>query len=59
MVVTALGTDEDLSIETEKWLAKARDELERVSARGDEGERFITNVEPTYQTAGIFLLRKI
>lgn len=44
MVVMALGTQEDLSIETEKWLAKARDEMERVSARGDEGERFITNV---------------
>jgi hypothetical protein len=58
MVVTALGTDEDLSIETEKWLAKARDELERVSARGDEGERFITNVGAYISDCRYFLIKK-
>ena len=39
-----LGTEEDLAIETEKWLRKALVEVETVSPRGDEGERFLSNI---------------
>jgi hypothetical protein len=39
-----LGTEEDLASETEKWLKKALLEVETVSPRGDEGERFLSNI---------------
>ncbi|MCR3883738.1 MAG: DUF357 domain-containing protein [Methanothrix sp.] len=40
-----MGTREELSAETEKWLERARAEVETVSARGDGGERFLSNIK--------------
>lgn len=39
-----MSLEEDLRAETEKWLLRAEEALEAVSARGEEGERFRINV---------------
>ncbi len=44
-----------LRAETEKWLLKAEEAMEMVSARGDEGERFLANIAAYLSDCQYFL----
>jgi hypothetical protein len=50
-----LGLEEDLRRETEKWLLRAREAMEEVTARGEEGERFSANIEAYLSDCRYFL----
>ena len=52
-----MGLEEDLRIETEKWLLRAQEAMETVSARGEDGERFSANVE-AYISDSLYFLEK-
>jgi hypothetical protein len=54
-VVRALSLEEDLRAEIEKWLLKAEEALEPVSARGEEGERFLANIAAYLSDCRYFL----
>jgi hypothetical protein len=51
----ALSLVEDLRAETEKWLLKAEESMETVSARGEDGERFRNNIEAYISDCRYFL----
>jgi hypothetical protein len=50
-----LGLEDDLRRETEKWLLRAEEAMETVSARGEEGERFSANIEAYISDSRHFL----
>jgi len=54
-VVRALSLEGDLRAETEKWLHKAEEAMETVSARGEEGGRFRANIEAYISDSRYFL----
>ena len=39
-----MSLEEDLGSETEKWLLRAEEAMKRVSAREEEGERYLANI---------------
>jgi hypothetical protein len=54
-VVRALSLEGDLRAETEKWLLKAEEAMETVSARGEKGRRFRVNIEAYVSDCRYFL----
>lgn len=50
-----MSLEGDLRAETEKWLLKAEEAMETVSARGDEGDRFLANVAAYLSDCRYFL----
>ncbi len=52
-----MSLEEDLRAETEKWLLRAEEALEAVSARGEEGERFRINVAAYLSDSRHFLAK--
>lgn len=50
-----MGLEEDLRAETAKWLLRAEEAMEAVSARGAEGERFSANIEAYISDSRYFL----
>ena len=50
-----MSLEEDLRTETEKWLLRAEEALEPLSARGEVGERFYTNIRAYISDCRYFL----
>ncbi len=50
-----MSLEEDLNVETEKWLLRAEGATKRASPRGDEGERYLANIAAYLSDCRYFL----